>query len=436
MKALQSMLVVVAGLGLVTIATGQNIQAEKGAACEVCGMYIEAFKKTTVEVGLENGRKEHTCGLACGLRLINEQNGLSHVKSPLATDWNTQQPIPLEQATLVVGSDVTPDMIPNLIAFRTKEEAESFKNAHGGQVMPLEQALAGISYAGMTMPFRITPAPTPPQGLFSVGGTVSYMRKGDLLEGVHDASEQQVFAKKPMAPALMEGTMLNVMLAYAATDDIYVDTMLPYCWKSMQMDKKTGGGTSTSTRGIGDIQLSGRWRFYHDAMSDQHLAVVGRVILPSGDFTEENRARPGMQLGQEAFGFAGGLLFSQHLGLFWLNAGAEYRYNLENSSDYRFGDMLTGGVALHFVPCTRTMLGVEIDGNRMVANQDDSKAAPSTGYEAIFGNLVGQQRIANFWGGNFDLRAMVGIPLYQYMNGIQLGENYHLAAGVQWKRRF
>jgi hypothetical protein len=262
------------------------------------------------------------------------------------------------------------------------------------------------------------------------------MLRDNLQRGVHDASPADVFKMKPMAPARMESTMLNLAAAYAVTDDVYVDAMQPYCWKHMTMDLKSGGSSSVTKEGLGDATVSARWRFYHDAMSDQHVAVVGRVMLPTGDFSEENRARPGMQLGTEAFGFAGGALFSQHLGLFWLNVGVEYRTYLENSSDYQYGDALTGGVALHFVPNTRTMLGVEVDGIRAASNQDNSKAAPNTGSDAVYGSLVGQQRIANFWGGNFDLRAMVGVPLYEFVNGYQLGEDYHLSAGVQWKRRF
>jgi hypothetical protein len=44
--------------------------------------------------------------------------------------------------------------------------------------------------------------------------------------------------------------------------------------------------------------VSGRWRFYHDGMSDRHLAVVVRTSVPTGDFEEANRGRPGLQLGE------------------------------------------------------------------------------------------------------------------------------------------
>jgi nitrous oxide reductase accessory protein NosL len=412
------------------------MEIPRGEICKVCGMYIDEFRKTAVELDFGEDDKEYTCGVACALRRINEQRGLSHVKTAYVTDWNTQAAVPLQQAVLVVDSDETPDMIPNLIAFRSKETAGTFQQEHGGKGIGLEEALDDISYVGMTMPFRITPAPTPPQGLFSVGAMVSYMLKDELMDGSDDISKQEVLANRPMVPDEMEATMLNVMLAYAVMDDVYLDTMIPYCWKRMVSENRAGEDTTFKEDGLGDIRLSGRWRFYHDAMYDQHVAVVGRVSLPTGEFSDENRARPGLQLGTEAFGVGGGLLFSQHLGLFWLNAAVEYLYNFENSDDYRFGDVLTGGLAVHFVPSTTTMLGVEIDANKTSENQDDGEDLPNSGFDAIFGNLVAQQRVAMFWGGNFDLRALAGLPLYQHVEGIQLAETFHVAAGAQWKRRF
>jgi hypothetical protein len=234
----------------------------------------------------------------------------------------------------------------------------------------------------------------------------------------------------------MESAMATIAAGYAVTDDIYTDLSVPYCWKKMTSEKATGGDATFREEGIGDVVASGRWRFYHDDMSDRHLAIVARASIPTGEFKDENRARPGLQLGTEAFGLAGGLLFSQHIGLFWLNAGVEYRRNFENSDDYKFGDVLNGGIAVHFTPSTSTMLGAEFDANKVMKNEDNGQNAVNTGCSSIYGNLVAQQRLATFGGGNFDVRALVGMPLYEDVEGVQLGESYHFSAGVQWKRRF
>ena len=82
------------------------------------------------------------------------------------------------------------------------------------------------------------------------------------------------------------------------------------------------------------------------------------------------------------------------------------------------------------------MLGVEFDANKVFENEDMRQPVTNIGCDSVFGNLVCQRRVALFWGGNFDVRAMAGIPLYENVKGVQLGEAYHFAVGVQWKRRF
>ncbi|MEI8353058.1 MAG: nitrous oxide reductase accessory protein NosL [Lentisphaerota bacterium] len=413
-----------------------EMQVSKGEGCEVCGMYIEVYRNTACEVVFENGTQEHFCGIACALRDINEHLGMPHVKSAYATDWDTHEAVPLEQAVLVVDSDLTPDMIPNYIAFRSETAAHAFQEKHGGKILSLENALASISYQGMTMPFRITTAATPPARIFSVGTSLSYMYKNKLLTGDSDRSTRDVLKTRSMIGKKMEGTMANLVVGGALTDDLYADLVMPYGWKRMTAEKKNGDIMTFKEDGFGDLALSGRWRFYHDELSDKHLAVVLRTSTPTGEFKNENRARPGMQLGTGAFGFGSGLLYSQHIGLFWLHAGAEYLTNLENSDDYQFGDVARTGVALHFTPSTKTMVGLEIDGVKTMENRSYGSDVPDTGCEGVYVNLVGQRRVATFWGGNFDLRAMVGAPAYENVEGTQLGEAFHAVVGMQWKRRF
>jgi hypothetical protein len=166
------------------------------------------------------------------------------------------------------------------------------------------------------------------------------------------------------------------------------------------------------------------------------VAALLKASIPSGHFTETNRTRPAMQLGTGMFGAGGGLLYSQHLGLFWLHGSLEYFYPFENSSDYRFGEQYKGGAAIHYTPSTKTMLGLEFDYTIVAKNQDNGKAVSNTGRETATGNLVLEQRLAYFWGGNFNLRGLFGIPLYEHVEDIQLGESYHFAGALQWKRRY
>lgn len=196
------------------------------------------------------------------------------------------------------------------------------------------------------------------------------------------------------------------------------------------------GEKSFYEEGPGDIATDLRYRFYHDEKFDQHLAALLRVSIPSGYFSDANRSRPTMQLGTGMLGTGGGLLFSQHIGLFWLHASLEYFYPLENRFDYRYGEQSKGGFAVHFTPSTKTMLGLEFDYTIIAKNEDNGKAVSNTGRETATGNVVVEQRLAYFWGGNLNFRGLFGLPIYEYVEDIQLGESYHFAGAFQWKRRF
>ena len=242
-----------------------------------------------------------------------------------------------------------------------------------------------------------------------------------------------------MAMSRMRTARWVQKLAYAFTDDITATLDVPYLWREIRADTRMGPRTFKN-EGLGDLALATRWRFWRDTKFDKHFGALVRLTLPTGEFSNANRMRKGLQLGTGAVGLGGGLSYSQHVGAFWLHAGIEYFHNFENSDDYRFGDILRGGLAFHYTPSTRTMLGLEIDALKSWKNEDlwlaGSDKVENSGRGKISANLVLQQRLAEFAGGNLNLRAMGGLPLYEDVNGLQLGEKFHVMAALQWKRRF
>ena len=412
-----------------------EIKFANGMICEICGMYISEFRPTACAITFDDQKTYAYCGVACALRAINEHLGLDHVQSAYVSDWKTQRAVPLKEATLVIGSDVIPDMVPNLIAFQTQEDAKTYRKEHGGRAIKLDEALASISYYGLTVPFRITPAATPPARVLTIGVSGSRMVSDNILQGTTGKDANEVLKTRKVVPTKMEGNTALLSAGYSLTDDLALQFGIPYLWKSMKC-KTRSGEQSYYEEGPGDIAADLRYRFYHDEKFDQHMAGLLRLSIPSGCFSDVNRPRSAMQLGTGAFGTGGGLLFSQHIGLFWLHASLSYFYPFENNSDYRFGEQSKGGFALHFTPSTKTMLGLEFDYSIIAKNQDNGKAVANTGRETATGNLVLEQRLAYFLGGNFNLRGLFGIPLYEYVEDIQLGESYHFAGALQWKRRF
>ncbi len=116
-------------------------ETHKPETCVVCNMGIDKYQKTAAELVLKDGTIEHTCGVACMLRAIENAGGLSAFKSLQVRDWVTGKLLAAETATYVLGSQVYPDMMPNYIAFAKREEAETFAAKEGGDVIDFQTAL-------------------------------------------------------------------------------------------------------------------------------------------------------------------------------------------------------------------------------------------------------------------------------------------------------
>ncbi|MDX2443673.1 MAG: hypothetical protein QNK30_07715, partial [Bacteroidales bacterium] len=44
-------------------------------SCQVCGMYIDQYQKTTAKLEYKDGTVTQSCGLACLLRLVEDAGG-------------------------------------------------------------------------------------------------------------------------------------------------------------------------------------------------------------------------------------------------------------------------------------------------------------------------------------------------------------------------
>ncbi|MGZ5621742.1 MAG: nitrous oxide reductase accessory protein NosL [Methylobacter sp.] len=104
-------------------------------SCRVCGMYIDRYQKSAAELVLKDGTMEHTCGVACMLREVEDAGGITEFKSVKVHDWVSGELVDAQSATYVLGSEVIPDMVPNYIAFAKREEAEAFAAKEGGEVV-------------------------------------------------------------------------------------------------------------------------------------------------------------------------------------------------------------------------------------------------------------------------------------------------------------
>ncbi len=125
-------------------ATLKPVLVQKGPQkmwCNVCGMNLKMFYKTSHAAKLENGDMHQYCSIRCLAVDMHKHNiKLEDVK---VVDAKTQKLIPALQAYYVVGSRIKGTMSKvSKIAFGSKKDAEAFAKKRGGKIVSFKEALA------------------------------------------------------------------------------------------------------------------------------------------------------------------------------------------------------------------------------------------------------------------------------------------------------
>ena len=418
-------------VGLVFMVSGAFAhEIPKKGSCRVCGMYLSVYYRTRTEALFKNGDHHYYCGVACLLRDINKHGGLSSVKEAWVTDWVRGKALPYQAATYVIGSDLIPDMVPNIIAFADPEEARKFIKEHGGTIRSLPELLHIISPFGMTVPFRIAPAATPPQRVMAVALGAMHVFKNGIWHGTDDPGTQEALKARKMVKVKMKAWMNSLKLVAGLTDDLTFSLKVPRVYKKVIIKNRLGKKITKTSEDLGDLTLALRYRLWRDLYFDRHFGLYFSLTLPTGEYQTKPMISP------EAYALAGGLLYSQHLGPVWFHAALIHQYWFENQDDFQKGALTTLGVALHYTHDYDNLLGVELDLQIARRNQLRDEDLEDSGGVSAYLSLVAQRKLARIGGGNFNFRFMIGVPLYQNLYGYQPAEDYHLMGALVWKRRF
>ncbi|MHB8882164.1 MAG: nitrous oxide reductase accessory protein NosL [Thermodesulfovibrionales bacterium] len=444
------MIKLIAALAILILSAPAITSAEiKGGrlSCIVCGMYIDQYQHTSAELTLKNGEKVETCGVSDMLRIINDKGGPDAFPSIMVHDWNKTVRIPAAEATYVIGSRIIPDMTPNIIAFENKGDAESFKTKEGGEILNFTQALLSISPMMMTMPTRIKTAVLSPKGASGVG--IGYMHMTmDKVKLGSDSVDPLDFVKRPgqmMGPRKMTSNAEMLMINYGITDDLSVGISESYFEKKMETYKMGGKVTETSKNsGFGDIDVTFRYNLWKNAYYSKFFTLLAGTTLPTGDFKREFVSMSGLQTGNGAFTFTGGLLFSHRYKNLWFHYMASYTAMPENGDDYKFGDTTRFGAAVHYTPNYSLMAGLEIDGAYATRDKYLGVNIDNTG--GFRSNLSGvaEWKFLTAFGGTFSIRASGGIPIYEDLNHFimgasekaKLGGGYFVTGTINFSKRF
>ena len=291
--------------------------------------------------------------------------------------------------------------------------------------------------------------------MFSFRFAQMYM--DDNYDNTNKVSSGEIFNKYMVAPESMRTDMYMFGAMYGATDYLTIMAMTSYVQKFMTLQHKTMGTFSTYSKGLSDTKLIGMLRLIDlgsengSLMSHHKLHANIGVSLPTGSINQRGNTPMAsdvtlgypMQLGSGTFDPIVGLnyVYKIEQWLFGSQANMVIRFG-ENYKGYRLGNeySLTGWVSRslnQYVGVSFRVLG-KAWGNIHGKNTDLNPMMSPVNNP----NARGGERIDTMVGVNFinpdgflknnRLAAEFGIPVYQRLDGPQLGLNYMFTLGWQW----
>lgn len=256
-------------------------------------------------------------------------------------------------------------------------------------------------------------------------------------------------------PDSMDAQMHMFGVTYGVTDAVnimvmgnYVDKDMPMTTYNM-MGTKALGTQTYSTDGFGDVSVVGLFRVYEDGIN--HIHVNFGLSLPAGSTTEQMnmlspmgtymlmRANYGMQLGTGTYDFMPGVTYLGMKDLWSWGALYRGRFALDSNQGYHWGDInqLTGWLGYTFIPGITATARIAGTVQGRIEGEDPQIFG---GMQGAYPGWYGGERVDLFGGieiaghqfglGHTKLAIEAGFPLYQSLNGPQVGENWQLNAAL------
>lgn len=457
-------------------AAGAAEEIESPKDCKNCGMDRITHARSRMVITYADGSTTGVCSLHCAIEEM-KQNKDRQVKSLKVADYQTRELIDAKTATWVIGGKKPGGMNSSAKwAFAKEDEARKFVEENGGQIATYDQVMnaaaqetddaAGTPHAhhhhmGSGGQMLFNPAfgediyHTHPAGMWMANYRYMHMAQHGLQSGTSNVPVGNVtpVGNKPfgymMAPTAMTMDMHMLMVMYGLTDRFTLMGMASYQDNRMDMVMNMGMGnmpdTPMRTSGLGDTELRGIYQLAK--------CLVGSLGLsfPTGDTTQDFttmgmkfRAPYDMQLGSGTYDLKPALTYNALSGDALWNWGAQasYTYHIGKNNGYSLGDnfKVSGWLQRALGPAA-TWLRLAYNETDRIKGRDpeiDKLLNPMMGAPTPDAdpNNYGGYRLDGFLGasvaiGPVSLGVEGGIPLYQYVNGLQLKNDWYITAGIQ-----
>ena len=228
---------------------------------------------------------------------------------------------------------------------------------------------------------------------------------------------------------------IPTILGYNLATDAVVNVIVPYLIKEM----KTPDKRHLDARGVGDISLTGKYRFYREDVprGSTQFSLLGGLELPTGSTTKRKDGiklpRP-LQLGSggidPSFGLAGSWITAFHA----VEGGIQFKYNSRHDG-FRFGTVANYDFAYAYQvypkwPIENSQLSflLEFNGEHRERNFLGGSKVSASGGDTIFLSPGIQYIFID----NALLETSVQFPVLDRVNGRQLHQDYRFLFGFRF----
>jgi hypothetical protein len=297
---------------------------------------------------------------------------------------------------------------------------------------------------------------THPAGEIMFGYTYMHMHMSGLYQGTREISPAEAFAEGfSTVHTEMEMDMHMFDVMYAPTERLTLMAMLPYKTESMLHLRNDNTRFSQSADGIGDLEVMALYTIFGDIRKGGHRLVLNAGIsFPTGSInvTDHAGGNPSlplvlleypMQFGSGTLDLMPGLTYLGDSGRWsWGAQTLETVRFGRNYHGYRFGNQYrvsawgAYGLTDWFAPSLR------LEGNWLEDIQGSDRGLATNPTPEARPDLRGVHRLDLLFGINFYVpkgplkggRLMVegGIPVYQDLDGPQLGTAWILSVGCSY----
>lgn len=297
---------------------------------------------------------------------------------------------------------------------------------------------AAAASIGFTLLVAVTGNAAPVQAAPETFNTALPVAKGDFV-----FREQFVYqrASGDPSPADREVEVLGgiSVLGYGATSDLALFGALPYIDKRLELTDTSGQRIARSTRGIGDVQLFGRYTLFQRDMpgSSVRVAPFLGLELPTGDDDDSDsfgRLPATLQLGSGSWDLFGGLIATYQTLDYQVGAQISYKANTE-ANDFAFGDEFRFDASLQY-RLWPPELGAGVPGFlygvvetnllHQAKNEINGADDPNSGGTTLFLS-PGLQYVTKRW----VLEGIVQLPVLQDLNGTTLEDDFAVRTGFR-----